>query len=826
MDDRHPHAASSVAPSAVQAETRWQAFGFGSAESHRQRHARARAHTNFQPTNIYVTKGDRLEITATSLYMNLVSAVIGVPELDTPTPYPLKRGLNVLVATNTGLLGFTNLDPLGHVILDIAGQYNHVPFFRMDMTNLEWEQQMAQYSNAPVVLLTSPRAIIVVRYNSARNYLSNPEELMARYDKAIEAQDRISGVEQYGTEEWSLDPSKHFYVEADKGYMFAKNGHMGFNGATPLAKLLSTLSDDGWGPWHESGHQRQLAPMTWGSGTGMTEVTVNLYSMATQEFFCGRAHNIDSRYTAVKQYLLGTLREYDDIKDVMQKLVMLWQLRLSFGTSFYPQLHQRYRLMNNPPTVNDDKAQRFIVETSLLSHLNLAEFFDRWGLYPTPETLNQIADLPALTLAIWENDAETTIPIDLPLLTYIPQLAHILSSVHATFQDRIKFTVAEQWYTPYRYEITLNGALVAWVDNGECVGCEARIEEGIAYVEASTPISEGDEASVKVVAGGKLYAVASTASRPILLFNIKALFTDDRCTELSPGITQPRLDVLFSNLDEDRTDELHGRLLNRAQRLLLQKTIRSVIVSAGLVQVTFEGEAFKSHDYTIIFGAPPYATLEKGYPNGSELIDNTWIRPGGVGHQEVTITAAGGIGKTYTLFSGNVEQAKIALPIRQLFTDSTMTRLVAGVDQASVDALYMTVNGNPLISVTNRAAYRSYLAIAQSLLLRLTVAKVVRTDDLLEVYFEGDTFKKHNYKLFVNDLYASEITQGNAYYSSVSNRVWTSNKKFGGNDHCKVIVEYQGVVTTLYESDAADAMTASALQESDATQCGLEKFQV
>ncbi|PYD84336.1 peptidase M60-like domain protein, partial [Pseudomonas syringae pv. pisi] len=199
--------------------------------------------------------------------MNLVSAVIGVPELDTPTPYPLKRGLNVLVATNTGLLGFTNLDPLGHVILDIAGQYNHVPFFRMDMTNLEWEQQMAQYSNAPVVLLTSPRAIIVVRYNSARNYLSNPEELMARYDKAIEAQDRISGVEQYGTEEWSLDPSKHFYVEADKGYMFAKNGHMGFNGATPLAQLLSTLSDDGWGPWHESGHQRQLAPMTWGSGT-------------------------------------------------------------------------------------------------------------------------------------------------------------------------------------------------------------------------------------------------------------------------------------------------------------------------------------------------------------------------------------------------------------------------------------------------------------------------------------------------------------------------------------------------------------------------------
>ncbi|POP83158.1 peptidase M60-like domain protein [Pseudomonas syringae] len=824
MDDRHPHAASSVAPSAVQAQTRWQALGFGSAESHRQRQARARGHTDFQPTNIYVTKGDRLEITATSLYMNLVSAVIGVPELETPTSYPLQRGLNVLVATNTGLLGFTNLDPLGHVVLDITGQYNHVPFFRMDMTNLEWEQQMAHYSQAPVVLLTSPRAIVVVRYQSAQLYLTNPVKLMGNFDDAIRAQDGISGLIDYGTTEWALDPSKHFYVEADRLYMFATDGHMGFNGSAALARLLSTAPEDGWGPWHESGHQRQLSPMTWGTGTGMTEVTVNLYSMAAQEFFLDRATGADSSYLPMKEYLASSLREYDNIKEAGHKLVMLWQLRLSFGTSFYPQLHQRYRLMHNPPTVSDDKAQRFIVETSLLSHLNLAEFFDRWGLYPNPETLNQIADLPALTQAIWENDAEMTIPVALPLTTYIPELAHILSSVHATFQDRIKFTVAEQWYTPYRYEIMLNGTLVAWTDNGECVGCEARIEEGVAYVEADTPISEGDEASVKVFAGGKLYTAASTASRPILLFNIKALFTDDRCAELRPGITQPRLDVLFFNLEEAKTDEPHGRLLNRAQRLLLQKTISSVIVSSGLVQVTFEDEAFKSHDYTIIFGAPPYATLEKGYPNGSELVENTWIRPGGVGHQEVTITAAGGIGKTYTLFSGNVEQAKIALPVRQLFTDSTMTQLVAGVDQASVDALYMTVNGNPLISVTNRAAYRSYLAIAQSLLLRQTVTRVVRTDDLLEVYFEGDTFKKHNYKLFVNDLYASEITQGKAYYSSVSNRVWTSSEKFEGNDHCKVNVEYQGVLTTLYESDAADAMTASALQENDATQCGLEKF--
>ncbi|QHE99034.1 M60 family metallopeptidase [Pseudomonas cannabina] len=821
MDDRHSHGANSVAPHAAQAPARWHAYGFGSAEHHRLRQARATRHTDYQPTNIYVTKGDRLEITATSLYMNQVSAVIGVPELDTPTSYPLKRGLNILVATNTGLLGFTNLDPLGHVVLDITGQYRHVPLFRPDMTHLEWEQQMAQYSDAPVVLLTSPRAIIVVRYQSARLYLKDPVRLMVNCDDAIRAQDGISGVTGYGTAEWAVDPSKHFYVEADRLYMFATHGHMGFNGSAALTRLLSVAPADGWGPWHESGHQRQLSPMTWGTGTGMSEVTVNLYSMATQEFFLGRATGADSSYPAMKEYLASSLRDYNTLKEAGHKLVMLWQLRLTFGTAFYPQLHQRYRLMRNPPTLDNDKAQRFIVETSLLSHVNLTEFFDRWGLYSTLETLKQIADLPALALPIWETDATTTFPIHLPVSSYIPELAHIRSSLTATFQDKIKFTVAEEWYKPYRYEMTINGVVVASVDNGVCDHCTAYVEEGTAFVEGSATLKDEDHAAVTVYVGGGHFTLSSTASQPVLLFNIKALFTDERCAELRPGITQFRLDVLFHNLDEDHTDELHSRLLHRAQLLLLQKTISYVIIAAGLIQVIFEDEAFKGHDYVIQYGPPPYATLEKGVPKGSELNRNTWTHIGGVGHQEVLITAKGKTGKTYTLFSGTVEQAKLALPIRELFTDPAMTTLSAHVDQAAIDALYLTVNGNPAITPTNRAAYRSYLSKAQRFLLQKTVARIVRKADALDVYFEGDTFKKHKYKLYVNTLYASEITQGKPYYSSLNNRVWSSSEKFDGDDHCTVIIDGEGVEIMLYESHAADTATASVSQDSDVTHCDL-----
>ncbi len=44
---------------------------------------------------------------------------------------------------------------------------------------------------------------------------------------------------------------------------------------------LEHFEKDGWGPWHEAGHQRQ---QTW-KWSGLTEVTVNIYSMAVQRAF-------------------------------------------------------------------------------------------------------------------------------------------------------------------------------------------------------------------------------------------------------------------------------------------------------------------------------------------------------------------------------------------------------------------------------------------------------------------------------------------------------------------------------------------------------------
>ncbi|MCF5427717.1 M60 family metallopeptidase, partial [Pseudomonas syringae] len=323
MDDRHDKTAGSGPSSLTPRQTSFTVTGRTSAYLNKIRQMRPRGHSDYQPTSVYVTKGERLELSYYEESTEKISAVIGVPELNTPIVIDLNFGFNAIDVPESGLLSFIYQEAGKSVLMMIKGSYSHVPSFILnETTHAQWQSELDQLTSAPVVMLTSERAIIVVRYESARLYITDPEKLMAYYDDVIRAQDGISGVIEYGDNEWSIDPNKHLYIEADRLYMFASDGHMGFNGATPLASLLSTNPATGWGPWHESGHQRQMDPMTWGRGSGMTEVTTNLYSMATQEFLLGRATGADDGYPVMKAYRALKVRDYDKIQNVGHKMLM------------------------------------------------------------------------------------------------------------------------------------------------------------------------------------------------------------------------------------------------------------------------------------------------------------------------------------------------------------------------------------------------------------------------------------------------------------------------------------------------------------------------
>lgn len=827
MNTRRDDDVSSTSANSGYSNVNVRVIGQGTAEDHRIRQARSYRHSEYQPTGVYVTTGERLEISAYGSPTN-VFAVIGVPEIETPTYYALPFEFNIIEATNTGLLSFINQNKVGHIDLLISSVNARVPTFELGVTsNDDWARQMIEYNNAPIVQLTGQRAIIVVRYLSAKSYLTNPEKLMAYYDHFIQYQDVLSGIFPNGTADYAIDPNKLFYVEADRHFMFATHGHMGFTGSTALSALLSRDTANGWGPWHESGHQRQLTPMTWTSGSGMTEVTVNLYSMAVQEAIDGRASRIDEYYPVIKEYLNSNHRAFNDIPAAFHKLVMLWQLRLTFGSSFYPQLHQRYRMMQDKPTENEDKIQRFIVETSLLSQFDLSVFFERWGLYPNRQTLIELEHLSPLAQPIWETDATHSFPIPIPYPEYIPERAYLLSSVRiGELEQILNFIVRKEWYLPYRYEVSVNGKVIASIDNGICEDCTAYIQAPEVVVLVPGPLAVHDRVEIFVILKGERYlAAAGSRSHEWLVSSLDALFTDERQIEITPAVTQTQLSNLFSGLERYAINQSLIQRFHRAQLLFLKKTFSRVSITSNGIDVHLPNLQFKDYTYTLENEVDTFSTLAFGVPTSSTLVDNVWrLRISVDNTTKVLVRVTLNSGHVYTLFSGTLKEDVIGRPIWELFTDDSMTALKPNVGQVTIDALHPTVVGDLNISPTNRITFQEQLYIAQHLLLSMSIGNVSESANTLSVTFPDDNFKHYRYYFHKNDTYCSEVNAGAAFYSSVSNRLWRTSVKIDDQDICKVSVVHKGLQYVLYQSDDPKTFSGSQIkaQQQAITQCATE----
>ncbi|EGH07603.1 MULTISPECIES: M60 family metallopeptidase [Pseudomonas syringae group] len=195
MDDRHDETAGSEPSSLTPRQTSFTVIGRTSADLNKVRQRRSLPHSDYQPTGIYVTKGEHLELSYYQDTAVKISAVIGVPELNTPIVIDLNVGFNAIDVPESGLLSFIYHEAGKSVLITIKGSFSDVPSFILGETsNAQWWHQMDQLQSAPVVMLTSERAIIVVRYESARIYITAPEKLMAYYDQVIRSQDDISAV--------------------------------------------------------------------------------------------------------------------------------------------------------------------------------------------------------------------------------------------------------------------------------------------------------------------------------------------------------------------------------------------------------------------------------------------------------------------------------------------------------------------------------------------------------------------------------------------------------------------------------------------------------
>ncbi|HHQ2900319.1 TPA: M60 family metallopeptidase, partial [Bacillus cereus] len=380
---------------------------------------------NYMPTGLYVKPNEQVTIEVSG--SQNIRAIIGTYqyEISGGKQFKISPGSNTISSPNGGVLWFDNYQDTGTVKVKVTQGGNFVPFFELGKhTKTDWIMMLDKYSEAHAVQLKSKKAVLIVSRDSAKKYIVNqdPIPLLKKYDEMIQAQDKISGLSETDTNPLHRS-TRRLWTFIENTYspnwgMYASRDGAVFTTAGEAIKSALDVNDFGWGQFHEAGHARQQYPWIWDDFRGMTEVTVNVYSLAAQkQLFPNQPTRleIEGDYDRAFAYLKQTNKEYKDIDDLWVKLVMLWQLHLAYGDDFYPNLHKFYRELPDKqlPATDEDKIQAFIYNTSKVAKQNLLPFFDQWGLNATPLTRKNVEDLnlPILIDPIWEATDATPVEV-------------------------------------------------------------------------------------------------------------------------------------------------------------------------------------------------------------------------------------------------------------------------------------------------------------------------------------------------------------------------------------------------------------------------------
>ncbi|MYW62876.1 hypothetical protein GTY65_02090 [Streptomyces sp. SID8379] len=371
-----------------------------SAETERVRLAQALRASEFQPTGRYVPANTALKITVLPYDEVLPTLWIGQWDyygtLTEPRRYALKPGTNTITDPHGGPVYFS-LEGDGEraaVTFGSASGSVPMPVFRLGQTEeADFQRQLDTYTDVPVVELHGPRSIMTLTRDGALLYRDEDHAaLLTLVEKIIGTESDISG----------LDGSKPVHRPKAGGYHFtevsvvpsgvgayATHGYNGFPRAyLDRATTVSGLGTRGWGLYHELGHLHQQFAYKPG---GLTEVTVNIYSLAVQRAL-GQTSNLLTVDAATGLTYFQSARAkfgtagltYEKSFGAYEKLVPLRQLELAFGEDFWPRLHRLVR-EENPASASTETAKRYralATYASRVSGYDLTDFFLTTWAFP------------------------------------------------------------------------------------------------------------------------------------------------------------------------------------------------------------------------------------------------------------------------------------------------------------------------------------------------------------------------------------------------------------------------------------------------------------
>ncbi|MEV0579178.1 M60 family metallopeptidase [Streptomyces sp. NPDC050392] len=382
------------------------------AEAERLRLAQALRGSEFQSTGLYAPAGAPLSLTVQPHDGLVPTLWIGAwdyyGEITEPRGYPLTAGANTVTDPHGGPVYLTltgNGERAG--VLFRSGTVPMPVFTLGSTTEAAYQHQLDTLTASPWVELHGPHTIMTLTREGALLYRGEDHAaLIGLVETIIDSHARISG----------LDGSKPVHRRKAGPYHFtevskvptgvgayATHGYNGFPRAyLDRATTVEGLRTRGWGLYHELGHLHQQ--MAYKPG-GLTEVTVNIYSLAAQRTLdqpsnlltVDPATGLTAFQTSRAKFGTAGLT-YEKSFGAYEKLVPLRQLELAFGDDFWPRLHKLVREENpqSDYTENEKRYRALATYSSRVAGYDLTEFFVNTWAFPVDAVGR--AELAALNL--------------------------------------------------------------------------------------------------------------------------------------------------------------------------------------------------------------------------------------------------------------------------------------------------------------------------------------------------------------------------------------------------------------------------------------------
>ncbi|MGW9136003.1 M60 family metallopeptidase [Streptomyces sp. NPDC055681] len=382
------------------------------AEAERLRLGQALRGSEFQPTGLYVPAGTALSFTVQPDDGPLPTLWIGAwdyyGEVTEPRSYPLTAGANTVTDPHGGPVYLTLTGSGERAGVVFRSGAVPMPVFTLGCTSeADYQHQLDTLTTSPYVELHAPHTIMTLTRDGALLYRGEDHAaLLGLVETIIDSHARISG----------LDGSKPVHRRKAGPYHFtevskvptgvgayATHGYNGFPRAyLDRATTVEGLRTRGWGLYHELGHLHQQ--MAYKPG-GLTEVTVNIYSLAAQRTLRQPSNLLTVDATTGLTYFQSAQRKfgtagltYEKSFGAYEKLVPLRQLELAFGDDFWPRLHKLVREENpqSDYTETDKRYRALATYSSRVAGYDLTDFYMNTWAFPIDATGK--AELAALQL--------------------------------------------------------------------------------------------------------------------------------------------------------------------------------------------------------------------------------------------------------------------------------------------------------------------------------------------------------------------------------------------------------------------------------------------